>query len=235
VYKNKSIVGIIPARGGSKGLPRKNVLLFSGKPLIAWSIEQAILSGIFDSIIVNTDDEEIATIAHEYGAEVPFMRPKELAADNVNVMYVILFVLQKLASEGVSFDVSVLLQPTSPLRTADDIIKALEIFFQKNAQAVVSVCEVEHSPFLMNMLPLDGCMNNFIRDEMINKNRQDFPKYYRLNGSIYVADVNFLYAENTFFGKRTYAYVMPQERSIDIDTQTDFQIAEFLHSKLSIA
>ncbi len=235
MYRNKKIVSIIPARGGSKGLPGKNILNFAGKPLIAWTIEQAISSGLFDKIIVNTDDENIARVAREYGAEIPFMRPKELATDDVNVMYVVLHVLEKLIDSGVLYDVMVLLQPTSPLRTDNDIRNAVDIFLNKDAKAVVTVCEVEHNPIWTNILPSDGCLKDFIRKECANKNRQDLPVYYRLNGSIYVADIDFLREEKTFYGEKTYACVMPQERSIDIDTLTDFQIAEFLHMKRLLA
>ena len=231
MYNNKRIIGIIPARGGSKGLPGKNILIFSGKPLIAWSIEQAISSGILDTVIVNTEDKKIAQVARKYGAEIPFIRPKELAEDNVNLIDVILYILEKLISDGDLYDVLVLLQPTSPLRTGEDIKNAIDIFFKKDAKAVVSVCEAEHIPLWTNILPPDGCMKDFIKCEIINRNRQDLPVYYRINGSIYVADTNFLRIEKTFYSEKTYAYIMPQERSIDIDTLLDFQIAQFLHTQ----
>jgi len=231
VYREKRILCIIPARGNSKGLPGKNVLNFSGKPLIAWSIEEAISSNIFDSVIVNTDDERIAQVAEKYGAEIPFMRPKELGMDRVSLMDVLLYVLNKLISNGVSYDISVLLQPTSPLRLTDDIRNAVDMLFQYDADAIVSVCKTEHTPLWINTLPPNGCMKDFLRKDILNKNRQELPIYYRLNGSIYASSVDFLRTKKTFYGEKTYAYIMPRERSIDIDTLLDFQIAEFLHTR----
>lgn len=228
MYNGKRIIGIIPARGGSKGLPRKNVLPLGGKPLIAWTIEQAIASMYLDKVIVTTDDEEIASVASTYGAEVPFMRPKELASDTAKAIDVIFHALDWLEAHHEAFDVLAILQPTSPLRTAEDITAAVKLLFEKKAQAVISVCETEHDPYWSNVLAADGSMDDFMRPELMNKNRQELPTFYRLNGAIYAADCNYVRSQKGFFGKNTFAYVMPRERSIDIDTKIDFQFVEFL-------
>jgi CMP-N,N'-diacetyllegionaminic acid synthase len=232
MYKDKRIVGLIPARGGSKGLPRKNVLPLNGKPLIAWTIEQAKASEHIDRVIVTTDDEEIASVARAHGADVPFLRPKELASDTAKAIDVILHALSWLEiNDNDRYDVFVLLQPTSPLRTTVDIDNAVRLLFSKDAHAVVSVCETEHHPFWSNMLPADGSLDGFLRPDIMNKNRQELPTYYRLNGAIHAAYCDYLRTSRTFFGKDTYAFVMPSERSVDIDSKIDFQLAELLIRK----
>jgi CMP-N,N'-diacetyllegionaminic acid synthase len=231
MYNGKHIVGIIPARGGSKGLPRKNILLLKGKPLIAWSIEQAKTSKYLDKIIVSTDDVEIAAVARQYGADVPFLRPKELASDSAKTIDVIMHTLNWLETHNEIFDLLVLLQPTSPLRVPDDINSSIELLFSKKAKAVISVCETEHHPYWSNVLPADGSMNDFLRPEIVNSSRQELPTFYRLNGAIYCAFWNYVRNQHGFFGKYTYAYIMPKERSIDIDTKMDFEFAEVLLQK----
>ena len=228
MYSKHRIVGIIPARGGSKGLPRKNVLPLQGKPLIAWTIEQAKASRYLDKVIVTTDDEEIASIAKTHGADVPFMRPQELASDTARAIDVIVHALNWIEAHDEAVDILVLLQPTSPFRTAEDINSAIEVLFLKKARAVISVCETEHHPYWSNVLPEDGSMDGFLKPELANRNRQELPTFYRLNGAIYAADCAYVRSQQGFFGKQTYAYVMPRERSIDIDAKIDFQFAEFL-------
>ena len=230
MYKGKNILGLIPARGGSKGLPRKNIKPLLGKPLIAWTIEQALESKYIDRLIVSTDDIEIAEISKKYGAEVPFIRPKKLAEDNAKGIYVVLHVINwlKVNDKQKQYDLMILLQPTSPLRTKEDINEAIEYLFLKEAKAIVSVCEVDHHPFWANTLPEDGCMKDFIRKEIINKNRQELPVYYRLNGAIYLAYCNYIKQCKGFIGKETFAYKMPKERSIDIDDKIDFKLAKIL-------
>jgi len=228
--KEKTILGLIPARGGSKGLPRKNVRPLLGKPLIAWTIEQALASKHLDRVVVSTDDEEIAEISKKYGAEVPFMRPKELARDNAKGIDVVFHAMDWFRKNGRDrqYDLIMLLQPTSPLRTAEDIDKAVELLFFKKAKAIVSVCEVDHHPLWTNTLPDNECMKDFIRKEIINKNRQELPAFYRLNGAIYLAYCDYLKKQKSFFGKDTFAYIMPKERSVDIDSELDLKLAEIL-------
>lgn len=230
MYKGKTILGLIPARGGSKGLPRKNIKPLLGKPLIFWTIEQALASKYLDRLIVNTDDIEIAEISKKYGAEVPFIRPKELAEDNAKGIDVVLHAIDWFMKNDKlkQFDLLMLLQPTSPLRTTEDIDKAIEYLFLREAKAIVSVCEVDHHPLWSNTLLEDGCMKNFIRREVMNKNRQELPVFYRLNGAIYLAYCNYIKERKSFFGKETFAYIMPKERSIDIDNEIDFKLAQIL-------
>jgi len=230
LYKGKTILGLIPARGGSKGLPRKNIKPVSGKPLIAWTIEQALASKFLDRVVVSTDDKEIAEVSKKYGAEVPFMRPKELATDKSKGIDVVLHTIDWLKENDnrKQCDLLMLLQPTSPLRKSEDIDKAIELLFLKEAKAIVSVCEVGHHPLWANTLPEDGCMKDFIRQEIINKNRQELPVFYRLNGAIYLAYCNYVKQCRSFIGKDTFAYIMPRERSIDIDGKIDFKLAEIL-------
>ena len=230
MYKGKKILALIPARGGSKGLPGKNIKPLLGKPLIAWTIEQAKASKYIDRIIVSTDDKEIAAVAKKYGAEVPFMRPKELATDKAKGIDVVFHAMSwfRKNEKNRQYDLIMLLQPTSPLRTAEDIDKAIELLFFKKAKAIVSVCEVDHHPLWVNTLPKNGCMKNFIRKEVLNKNRQDLPTFYRLNGAIYLAYCDYLKKQKSFFGEETFAYIMPRERSIDIDSELDLKLAEIL-------
>lgn len=230
MYKGKNILGLIPARGGSKGLPRKNIKPLSGKPLITWTIEQALAGKYLDIVVVSTDDKEIVEISKKNRAEVPFIRPKELAEDNAKGINVVLHTIDWLKKNDrqKQYDLLMLLQPTSPLRAKEDIDKAIELLFLKKAKAIVSVCEVDHHPLWTNTLPEDGCMKDFIRKEIMNKNRQELPLFYRLNGAIYLAYCNYIKERKSFFGKETFAYIMPKERSIDIDDEIDFKLAEIL-------
>ena len=215
-------IAIIPARSGSKGLKNKNIKPLNNKPLMAYTIEAAKKSGMFDEIMVSTDSEEYAKIAQEYGASVPFYRTQETSNDNSSSWDVVKEVLNNYKE---SFDLVCLLQPTSPLRIDEDIKAAFDIYTKKNAKVVISVCETEHSPLLCGQLPNDGNLNSFINIEN-NKRRQDLAKYYRLNGAIYLVDVDYLYTGKDLFSKDSYAYIMPPERSVDIDTLMDFKIAE---------
>ncbi|GAG81989.1 unnamed protein product [marine sediment metagenome] len=173
MYKNKTIIALIPARGGSKGLPRKNIKELDGKPLIAHTIEVAKQSRIFDRIIVSTDDKEIAEVAKEYGAEVPFIRPAELATDTADAMDVLIHALKWFKNKGQNFDYVMKLQPTSPLRTEQDIKNSMDLIIQKDGDSILSVSECEHHPFWSNTLGTDLKMNNFIKKEIRKKNRQE--------------------------------------------------------------
>lgn len=225
--KNHNILAIIPARGGSKRLPGKNMLPLAGKPLIAWTIEAAKKSKYIKTVCVSTDCEELKEIALKWGAEVPFIRPTELATDTANSVDVALHALEWYEKEGAAFDVVILLQPTSPLRDFMDINNAIEMFFSRNANSVTSVCETAHSPLWANTLPNNLSMDGFIRDEVKNARSQDLPKYYRLNGGIYIINVEILDKDRSFISKnKSYAYIMSREKSVDIDTNIDFLVAE---------
>jgi N-acylneuraminate cytidylyltransferase/CMP-N,N'-diacetyllegionaminic acid synthase len=228
MYKNKKFLAIIPARGGSKGIKNKNIVELKGKPLISYTIEEAKKCGIFDKIIVSTDSPEIAKISEKYGAEVPFLRPKKLAIDTASTVDVILHALDYFKAESEHYDYFVLLQPTSPLRKAEDILNAINLLFEKDADSIVSVCEVEHSPLFCNTLPEDLSLSNFIKKELRNKRRQDLPKYYRINGAIYISKIETFLKIKDFYEGKSYAYIMPIERSIDIDNVIDLKLAELL-------
>lgn len=231
MYKQKKIIAVIPARGGSKGLPGKNTRLFCGKPLVAWSIGQAVRSAYIDKVVVSTESAAIAAIARRYSADVPFLRPAKLASDTATSVAVVLDALLRFEKSGEFFDVVMLLQPTSPLRTTGDIDASLRWFFARRAKAVVSVCVTEHSPLWCNTLPKDYSMKDFVRRDVACSNRQKLPVFYRLNGAIYAADCQYLKKQKNFFGVGTTAYIMPKERSVDIDSRYDFDVAEFLKSK----
>lgn len=221
-------LAVIPARGGSKGLPGKNKKIINGEPLISYSIRAAVLSKKFDKVIVSTDDLEIAAISKEYGADIPFMRPAELSGDSISSDAVIYHTLDYFSSIGQQFDYVCKLQPTSPLRSHEDIVEAFERIGDTGFKAVVSVCECEHSPLWTGTLPPDLCMKNFMEDYLKSANRQTLPVYYRLNGAIYLSEVNEFKNKGSFLGEKTVAYIMPRERSIDIDDDLDFKFAEMM-------
>ncbi|TYC85953.1 acylneuraminate cytidylyltransferase family protein [Acetobacterium wieringae] len=219
-------IAIIPARSGSKGLKDKNVKLLNGKPLIAYTIEAAINSHCFDKMVVSTDSEAYAEIAKEYGAEVPFLRSEHLSGDEVATNDVIVDLLIKLKELGEEFDYLMILQPTSPLRTSDDIKKAIELMAEKNANAVVSLCEVDHSPLYTGQVPENLRIDGFIKKN-ISYRRQELPKYYRLNGAIYLSKVDYFLKYQDLYQEDCFAYIMDKSRSIDIDDEFDFELAEF--------
>lgn len=208
---------------GSKRLPNKNILDLAGKPLIAWTIEAGKTSKYIDKLIVSTDSQEIANISKKYGAEVPFIRPEKLASDSASSISVIKHAIEFFEK---NYDYILLLQPTSPLRTAKDIDSAIEMLNDKSTKAVVSVTVTEHSPLLANTLPNDLSMRDFLNDEVKNKRSQDLPIYYRLNGAIYTSDINYFYELNGFIGDNTKAYIMEPKNSVDVDTELDLKLAE---------
>ncbi len=222
-----SNLAIITARSGSKGIRDKNIRLLNGKPLMAYTIESAIKSHWIDEVMVSTDSEKYAAAARKYGADVPFLRSKAASTDTASSKDVILEVLDEYEKMGKTFDQFVLLRPTSPLRTERNIDQAFQFFRDKGADSVVSVCECEHSPLLSNTLPADLNMAGFIRSEH-NVRRQDLETCYRLNGAIYISKVSTFLQIQTFYGSNSYAYIMEQNESIDIDSELDFRIAELL-------
>lgn len=224
---NDKILAIIPARSGSKGLKDKNIKELNGKPMIAYTIEAALNSSIFNDVIVSTDSKKYAKIAEKYGAQVPFLRPKELANDYASSNDVILHTLEEMKKLNKTYDYFMLLQPTSPLRNEKNILEAYELLLEKKANAIVSVCETDHNPLLTNTIDDSLSMVNFI-DNVNNKRRQDLPKYYRINGAIYLAKVNYYTENQNFYKNKAYAYMMTKKESIDIDDIIDFKLAEVL-------
>lgn len=221
------VIAIIPARGGSKGVPHKNIRLLCGKPLVAYSIEAALGSEYIDRVVVSTEDEEIAQVSREYGAEV-VRRPSELAQDGTPSLPVYQHAIRHLGeTEDYRPEITVVLQPTSPLRLAEDIDRAIESFVEAKCDSVVGVCEVEHPPHWMYTLT-GNRLKPLIKDGEKVGRRQDAPKVYRLNGAVYVTSRDMMMKENRLLGRDTRAYIMPLERSIDIDTELDFKLAALL-------
>lgn len=227
-----TVLYLIPARGESKRLPGKNVRDVAGRPLLVWTIDAAQQSRQRGLVCVSTDDEEIAGIGRAAGAEVPFRRPAELATDAASSVDVALHAINYYREIGTTFEYTCLLQPTSPLRDSTDIDAAFNVLRSRNADAVISVCETEHSPLWTNMLPEDGALDHFFRPESMGKRSQDLPQYYRLNGAIYLVKTTALIRSKTFaVASGGFAYVMPAARSIDVDTETDLELARLLLSR----
>ena len=220
-------IAIIPARSGSKGLKDKNIKLLDGKPLIWYSIQAALDSNCFDEVMVSTDSEKYVEIAKKCGANVPFLRSERTSTDKASSWDTVREVLVSYKNQEKVFDNVMLLQPTSPLRNVDDIKNAFALFENNHATSVVGVCEMEHSPLWSNTLPFDKRLDNFINSEVKKASgRQSLPTYYRINGAVYLSAINYENMEFDLFDKSGFAYVMPQERSIDIDSELDFVIAE---------
>ena len=235
MISGKRLLAIIPARSGSKRLPRKNILDLAGKPLIAWTIEAALESKYIDRIVVSTDSKEISSISRKYGADVPFMRPDELATDETTSIDVVLHQLDQLEECNDSYSYVILLQPTSPLRTAENIDESVELLKSRNSDAVISVCKVEHSPLWCNTIPADGSLLNFLDDSILNKRSQDLNQYYRLIGAFFLCNIKLLKKEKNFFLKsNSIAYKMNEEQSIDIDSKNDFMCASMQIEILNI-
>lgn len=224
----KKVLAIIPARGGSKRLKRKNVLPLVDKPLIAWTIESALKSKYIDKIVVSSEDEEILKISGSYNIEI-IKRPYDLARDVAKTTDVVVHVIETLTE---NYDYILLLQPTSPLRTNKHIDEAIDILFSKKADAIISVCEIDHPIEWCNILPEDLSLKDFLSPIVLDKRSQDLPKRYRINGAIYIVKTERFLTERTFFIKdNIYAYIMDKYSSVDIDDKFDFKFAEFLIQK----
>lgn len=230
MINEERVLAIIPARGGSKGLPRKNIKELAGRPLIAWTIEAGLASKYIDQLIVTTDDEEIARISAKYAATVPFIRPKHLASDSASSYATIIHALDYHSEKDMCFGYVLLLQPTSPLRTTHHIDEAFCLLDRKKADSVISVTESEHSPLWSNVLPEDHSLEDFISDTCKQMTRrQDLPKYYRINGAIYIVNIKKMITEKSLFlSKNIFAYIMDRRSSVDIDDLLDFKLAEMI-------
>lgn len=224
MFGKQKILALIPARGGSKGIKDKNIIPLAGKPLIAYSIEAAKKSKYIDSIVVTTDSEKIAEVAKRYGARVPFLRPVELAADTSKTIDAVLHAIKTLKSMGENYDTLVLLQPTQPLRTTDDIGKAIELYYEDGENGLVSISPVDDSPLLIRSIGADGKLLNLLSQNSTCR-RQDMPNYYKVNGCIYINKIDEL-NENTSFNDNRIPFIMDKEHSIDIDEMSDLWMAE---------
>jgi len=226
---DKKIIALIPARGGSKGLPRKNIALLNGKPLISYSIQSALNTNLVSRVIVSTEDAEIAETSRKYGAEV-MDRPRELAQDDTPTMSVVIWTLNQLEANGYFADAIVLLQPTTPLRTSHDIDAAAKLFFESDCESVVSICEMEHSPYWSFKVE-NGFISSLLGKEHLSIRRQDLPKVYLPNGALFISSPKVLLRTKSFYTDRTMPYIMPSERSIDIDSEKDLLLAEIMLRK----
>lgn len=232
MYKDKRILAIIPARGGSKGIPRKNIRLLVGKPLIAYSILPGLQSKYIDRLIVSTDDKEISEVARSFGAEVPFVRPTELANDTAKSLPVMQHAVRFCEEQDkVKYDFVVLLEPTGPMRIARDIDDAITKATDTNADSVVGLMELEDAnPIRVKKIVNDHILC-FCVPEPEGLRRQDQEKAYLRNGSIYVFKRDNLLENNSLYGKDSRPYVMPRERSVNIDEESDFLVAEYFLEK----
>lgn len=225
MYNNKTFMVIIPARGGSKGIPRKNIVNLLGKPLIAYAIEAAQKSKYVDKIIVSTDDVEIRDVSLKYGAEVPYLRPKNISEDASKSIDVVLHAINYFKDS--IYDYVVLLQTTSPLRTQFDIDMAIEKIINEDAKSLVSVCEVSENPVLMRVIS-ENKLQPIIKFNGDNLRRQELPTVYKFNGAIYVNSTEMLLNEKQFVNEDTIPFIMEKEKSIDIDNDFDLKLAEII-------
>lgn len=227
------MIAIIPARGGSKGVPHKNIRNLNGKPLIAYTIEAALNSKYIDKVLVTTDDIEIATISQKYGASVPFMRPDYLATDTASAIDVYLHAVE-FVKKNFKNDISkfMVLLPTAPLRKTKHIDEAVEQFLKAKAQTLVAMKEADTPISWYYLLQKDGTVRNANFDSNNMANRQMNKKYYIPNGAIYILDYQLLKKQRTYYSENTIPYIMSSEESVDIDTQFDFKIAEFMMKEL---
>lgn len=225
MYKNQRILAIIPARGGSKGIPNKNIIDLCGKPLIAYSILAAKASKYIDSIVVSTDSEQIKTVALDYGASVPFLRPAILASDTAKTIDCMLYTIQELARHNENFDCVVLLQPTQPLRKEGIIDTAISTLLDSTEDSLVSVTTVSEHPILMRTITKEGTLKSLLPVSSTVR-RQDFPAIYRVNGSIYVNRINENFNSSTSLNDNILPFFMEEQYSIDIDSYDDLAKAK---------
>ena len=235
---DKQVLALIPARGGSKGLPRKNIIDLCGKPLIAWVIDTLKNSQHVDRLVVSTDDREIADTAAGYGAEVPFMRPPELATDSATSFAVIQHAFASLRQAGEDYDYLVFLEPTSPLTAAEDVDAALQTLHQRRgiADSIVGVSEVISTHPLFDVhIDGQGLLRPYVGEDFgAPVRRQELEKLYCFDGSLYISEMRHLLAVQSFYHDRTLAYVVPKWKSIEIDDMVDLVCAEAIMKNIHL-
>lgn len=230
MYQDKRILAVIPARGGSKGIPGKNIKNLCGHPLIAYTIYAARKSKYIDDVVVSTDSDDIAGIALRYGAEVPFLRPASLSGDTAKSIDALVHARDVLAEEGRHYDSIVFMQPTSPLRHSAEVDEAIEVFYSHGALGLASVTEVTESPLLTRSIGEGGVLHPIIPTSSTVR-RQDMPKFYHVSGAIYINRSDVL-TPKTSLNDNPIAYIMEKDRSLDIDCLEDFMRAEQILSSL---
>jgi len=229
--KNPSVLGLITARGGSKGVPKKNIKMVGGKPLIVWTIEAALKSHLVNRVLLSTDDKKIAKIGKDNNAEVPFLRPPDLAQDNSPHIDVLLNAIDWLIkNEGWQPEYVLLLQPTSPLRTFQDINEIISLGISENADSVVSICKSQIHPYKMKKINQKGMIIDYVKKPEGYLPRQKLPEVFFENGALYLIKTDVLYQQRTLFPKNTIPYFMTEKNSLDIDTEWDMMLADFILS-----
>lgn len=229
MIENKKVLAIIPARGGSKGIPKKNIKAVSGKPMINYTIEAAKECDYIDKVIVSTDDEEIAEISMKEGAIVPFLRPDELATDDAELIDVVMHAIEFYERKAERYDIIVLLQPTSPLRTSEDLQKALEYYMRKGEKSLLSISEVSEHPVIMRQFNGENELEKMVEEDG-DGNPPESKKYYKVNGAIFINSMSEL-SEKTRFEDNVMGYVLSKEHGIDIDAPEDVVVAEYYLSQ----
>lgn len=225
------IIALIPARSGSKGIKHKNIVHLNEKPLIYYTINEALKSSKITDVIVSTDDYEIAEISEKLGAKVPFLRPKTLASDISKTIDTVVYTIEEMKKLGQEYDYVVLLQPTQPLRQSFHIDEAIDLIIQKNEESLLSVSKVKEHPILMRTLDKNGYLNNLLNENSTIR-RQDFPDFYKVNGAIYINKINENLNNNTSLNDNKLAYIMDSKYDIDIDDYMDLYIAEKMIKEL---
>lgn len=237
MYKDKTILGIIPARGGSKGLPGKNIRMLAGKPLIAWTIDSAKKSKYIDELIVSTDDKKIAEVSKKRGAKVPFIRPRELSTDKATSIDVMIHALDYFKNKGICFDYMIMLEPTSPLREVEDIDSSIEMLINNRSRAVsiVGISRVEAAhPVFDVMVDNYGLIKPYTGDFSKVGRRQDLSELYFFEGTVYVSDVKELYRRRSYYHDKTLGYIVPKWKSLEVDDLVDLMCIETILKKKKI-
>ncbi|CEN91389.1 acylneuraminate cytidylyltransferase [[Clostridium] sordellii] len=229
--KKSKVLAIIPARVGSKGIKDKNIIDLNGKPLIAHSIEAGLKSKYINKVVVSTDGEKIAKVAKDYGAEVPFLRPKHLATDTAKTIDCVIHCIEELKKNGEEYDYVVLLQPTQPLRQPWHIDEAFELIIKRNEDSLVSISKVKDHPVLMRTIDKNGYAINLLEGSS-TKRRQEFPNFYKVNGAIYINKINENLNYDTSFNDNKLVYIMDEQYGVDIDDMLDVEIAKLLIKNL---
>lgn len=228
MIEDKKVLAIIPARGGSKGIPRKNLKTINGKPLINFTIEAAKGCEYIDKVVVSTEDKEIAEVAMRAGAIVPFLRPDELATDEAKTIDVVMHTVEFYEKKAENYDIIVLLQPTSPLRDSDDIKRCLEYFMRKEQRSLLTVSEVADHPLLIRQFGEGNVLTKLVEEDS-DVRRQDMKKFFRVNGAVYINSMSQL-SEKTKLNENEMGYVLSKEHGVDIDTEEDFILAEYYYA-----
>lgn len=229
MYNDMKILAVVTARGGSKGLPGKNVRDFCGKPLVAWAVEAALSAKLVDHVVVSTDDQEIADAAKMAGGDVPFMRPAELANDTASSIDVVLHAIDWLAERGQTFNIVVMVEPTSPLRMGTDIDAALRQMIDGKAPAIAGICEAECThPAFMFRLEENSRMVSYTGQQPNSLRRQDLDATYYLEGSVYASLIPVLREKRGYYHADTIGFVVPKWMAVEIDDIDDFIMAEAL-------